>query len=143
MRIMFMGTPEIAATCLERLVSDGHNICSVVTGEAAYECISSLAEKACRTFPGLKIAVYAIKNNFFGGHVTVAGLLTGKDISEQLAGLDLGDQLIVPDVAVRRGDDIFLDDMTLTELSEKLSVEVRTSSNDGYEFLSALLGIDN
>ena len=33
MRIMFMGTPEIAAVCLKRLVTDGHNIVAVVTGE--------------------------------------------------------------------------------------------------------------
>ena len=120
-----------------------HRFCSVVTGEAAYECISALAEKVCRAFPGLKIAVYAVKNNFFGGHVTVAGLLTGKDISEQLSGLDLGDELIVPEVAVRRGDDIFLDDISLTDLSEKLKVRVRTASNDGCDLLSAFLGIDN
>lgn len=120
-----------------------HRFCSLVTGEAAYECISSLAEKVCRVFPGLKVAVYAVKNNFFGGHVTVAGLLTGKDISEQLSGADLGDELIVPEVAVRRGDDIFLDDMTLTELSEKLCVKVSTVANDGYALLSAILGLRN
>ena len=33
MKIMFMGTPEIAATCLEKLLLDGHSVCSVVTGE--------------------------------------------------------------------------------------------------------------
>ena len=33
MRIMFMGTPEIAATCLDRLIADGHEVVAVVTGE--------------------------------------------------------------------------------------------------------------
>ena len=33
MRIMFMGTPEIAATCLMRLVSDGHEVVACITGE--------------------------------------------------------------------------------------------------------------
>ena len=33
MRIMFMGTPEIASTCLDQLVSDGHDVVACVTGE--------------------------------------------------------------------------------------------------------------
>ena len=33
MKIMFMGTPEISAACLEKLISDGHSVTSVVTGE--------------------------------------------------------------------------------------------------------------
>ncbi len=33
MKIMFMGTPEISAICLEKLINDGHNVTSVVTGE--------------------------------------------------------------------------------------------------------------
>lgn len=33
MKIMFMGTPEISATCLERLLADGHEVTSVVTRE--------------------------------------------------------------------------------------------------------------
>ena len=33
MRIMFMGTPDIASIVLERLVREGHDIISVVTGE--------------------------------------------------------------------------------------------------------------
>ena len=31
--IMFMGTPEISATCLKRLIDDGHGICAVITRE--------------------------------------------------------------------------------------------------------------
>ena len=33
MRVLFMGTPEISAMCLRRLVADGHNVVGVVTGE--------------------------------------------------------------------------------------------------------------
>lgn len=33
MRIVFMGTPEIAETCLARLLADGKNVVGVVTGE--------------------------------------------------------------------------------------------------------------
>ena len=30
---MFMGTPEISAICLERLIASGHSVVSVVTGK--------------------------------------------------------------------------------------------------------------
>ncbi len=33
MKIMFMGTPEISAICLEKLIEDGHNVVSVITRE--------------------------------------------------------------------------------------------------------------
>ena len=33
MKIMFMGTPEISATCLKKLIDDGHDICAVITRE--------------------------------------------------------------------------------------------------------------
>ncbi len=33
MKIMFMGTPEISATCLKRLIDDGHNVTSVISRE--------------------------------------------------------------------------------------------------------------
>jgi putative radical SAM enzyme (TIGR03279 family) len=113
---------------------------SIATGEAAFSLISSLARRVCLAVPGLEAHVYAIKNNFFGGQVTVAGLLTGKDISEQLEGEELGDELIVPAAALRKDDNIFLDDMTLDELSEKLGVPVRAGGTSGGELLHALLG---
>ena len=33
MKIMFMGTPEISATALKKLLDDGHEVCAVVTRE--------------------------------------------------------------------------------------------------------------
>ena len=43
--------------------------------------------------PKMKIKVYKIVNNFYGESITVAGLLTGKDICEQLSDKDLGEEL--------------------------------------------------
>ena len=115
---------------------------SVATGEAAYPLIKMIAERVCRAVPGLEARVYAIKNNFFGGHITVAGLLTGSDIAAQLSGEDLGDELLIPGVALKRDEDIFLDDMTLEALKDKLGLPVRALPNDGGLLLRALAGID-
>jgi putative radical SAM enzyme (TIGR03279 family) len=59
---------------------------SVATGHASYEHIRSICESLCERFEGLCVDVYPITNFFFGEQITVSGLLTGKDISEQLAG---------------------------------------------------------
>ena len=114
---------------------------SVATGYAAYRHIQDVCERLCDTFEGLKINVYPIKNDFFGHSITVAGLLTGKDIAHQLSDKDLGDELLFPSVCLRAEGDVFLDDMTPDELSERLGVPVRPTSSDGCEFLRNVLGL--
>ncbi len=113
---------------------------SMVTGVAAYPFISETVEKLKTVCGGsLDCRVYEIKNNFFGENITVAGLLTGKDISEQLRDKPLGDRLLIPEVAVRREGELFLDSMSKDELSEKLGVPVFAVTNDGYDIVSSIL----
>lgn len=114
---------------------------SVATGMAAYRFILSLAERLERMYPQLKIDVYGIKNRFFGGEVTVTGLLTGKDILEALEGKDLGETLYLSRTTLRADGDLFLCGMTPAELSRKLKTEICFTENDGAEFCEKLLGI--
>ena len=115
----------------------------VATGVASYPMILSLAEKIESLSGGaVKINVYCIINRFFGESITVSGLLTGKDISEQLSGKLCCDELIIPAVATRREELDFLCGMTLSELSERLSVRIRLSGNSGFDFVDAVFGID-
>ena len=114
---------------------------TVITGMAAYKHIASLASELTKRVDGLTINVYPIVNNFFGESVTVAGLITGGDVVEQLRGKALGDELLFPSVMLRADGDVFLDDMTPDELSARLGVPVRAGESDGAKFLSALLGI--
>jgi putative radical SAM enzyme (TIGR03279 family) len=65
--------------------------------------------------------VVGVPNHFFGGTVAVAGLLTGQDIQRELAGAgDLGEAVLVPAVALRDGEGVFLDDLTPADLSRSL-----------------------
>ncbi len=121
------------------LTDDGSLCVSIATGYAAYEHIKDMCEQLQRLFPRLKISVYAIKNNFFGEHITVAGLLTGKDLYEQLKDKELGERLIIPANALRYDRDLFLCGMSLDELSEKLNVKIIPNENDGYALISAIL----
>ena len=113
---------------------------SLVTGELAYEFISELSNKLCEVYSGLKINVYPIKNKFFGGGVNVSGLVVGKDIIEQIKSLELGKMIFIPSSMLRAEEDVFLDDITLTELEDALETRVGVINNDGYEFIEKITG---
>ena len=59
---------------------------SVATGKLAYPLICGMAEKLKSRYPGTVIHTYQIENRFFGERITVAGLVTGQDLMEQLSG---------------------------------------------------------
>lgn len=113
---------------------------SLVTGVAAYPMIKEQINKLQRICPNLSVNIYEIKNYFFGESITVSGLLTGKDMYEQLKDKPLGEELIIPLNCLRHGEEVFLCGMTVSELSEKLGVSVKTSGQDGYELCEAVLG---
>lgn len=113
---------------------------SIATGTLAAGIISEAARKAENRFPGLKILVYPVENKFFGDTVTVAGLLTGTDIKEQLCTKPLGDMLLLPSSMFRAGTGIFLDDLTREDLSQSLHVNVKKVDVNGESFLKALTG---
>ena len=71
---------------------------------------------------GIMLNVYPITNRLFGDTVTVAGLIAGQDVIDQLRGKDLGEALIVPSVALRDG--AFLDDVTVADLERELDCRV-------------------
>ncbi len=112
---------------------------SVVTGVASYPMISEIATRVSGIYPNLSIKVYKIINNFFGESITVSGLLTGKDIAEQLKGKELGERVFIPRNALRFGEDVFLCGMSVSELEEHLGVRVGISDADGYDFVNSLI----
>ncbi len=114
---------------------------SVATGVAAYDTIKSMAIDLEARIEGLKVNVYKIINNFFGESVTVSGLLTATDIADQLSGKELGDLLIFPSNALRAEGDVFLDDISPEELSERLGVAVSPSRESGEGFICDILGV--
>ena len=112
---------------------------SLATGTAAYPLIKELACEAEKKFPQIKLNVYEIENNFFGQSVTVAGLVTGKDLIDQLKGKELFERLIIPDVMLRSEGDLFLDNVSVEEVEEALGVEVDvTFSADGYDLIDKI-----
>ena len=113
---------------------------SIATGAAAEKHIKNLLKTATNKCDTIKGQVFAIRNEFFGESVTVSGLITGRDIINQLKekGRELGARLLIPQNMLRSGEDVFLDDVTVAELSEELGVPVRVVKLDGAELLRAL-----
>ncbi|MBQ5974015.1 MAG: DUF512 domain-containing protein [Oscillospiraceae bacterium] len=114
---------------------------SLATGESAAPFLQRLADRLAERLPGFSCRVYTVKNRFFGGGVTVAGLLTGSDLLGALKGEDLGARLLIPASTLRYDSDLFLDDMTLPQLSAALSTPITPVPNDGAALLDAMLGL--
>ena len=112
---------------------------SIATGEAAYDFIKSLAVKMEEKFKGLKINVYCIKNEFFGGKVSVAGLLTGQDIINQLKGKEIGEYLCLPEDLLRDGEDVLLDDIRICDIEKALNIKIKVTGNDGEKFVDTII----
>lgn len=112
----------------------------VATGELAGPFIKTLADRIEKKAPGVRAAVYPIKNDFFGGGVNVAGLITGGDLIRQLKPRPKADLLLIPASMLRDGEDVFLDDVTLPEAEEALQMKIEPVLNDGYEFIEKVLG---
>jgi NifB/MoaA-like Fe-S oxidoreductase len=116
---------------------------TVVTGELFAPRMGALLDRVA--VDGLRVSLAAVANEFFGRGIGVAGLLTGRDIQVQLeqaraAGRELGDEVLVPAVAIRDGAGVFLDDLTPADLAASLGTPVTAVEPDAPALLAALLG---
>ena len=115
---------------------------SLATGAAAYPLIKELCDEVTKKFPNIKLNVYKIENDFFGHTVNVAGLVTGKDLINQLKGKELYDKLIIPDVMLRSEGDLFLDNVSVEDVEDALGVELDVAfSADGYDLIDKIFNL--
>jgi len=125
---------------IERMPKDIKNRkIAIATGEIASPFIKELIDRIKEKTKNIECDVFPVKNNFFGGGVNVAGLVVAGDIIDTVGDLSGFDELLIPDSMLRDGEDIFLDNITLSELSDKLNIKITPVPNDGYVFLEAVL----
>ena len=111
----------------------------VVTGTMASPLITEMMDELHRQYPMIEVTVHTIKNNFFGGNVGVAGLVTATDIIAQCEGRLTSGTLGVPAVMLREEKDTFLDDVTIEQLGQRLGVKVEVLPVSGGDEAKALL----
>lgn len=112
---------------------------SMATGVLAYPYIQKMADRMMEAYPKLRIHVYPIINHFFGENITVSGLITGKDLIEQLKGKELGSTLLLPENMLRCGEGLFLDDVRVEEAQGTLQVPLNIVKSSGYDFVETVL----
>ena len=96
----------------------------VVTGKLAYPYIAHYIKTRIE-LSGVNVRLFAVSNRFLGPRITVAGLLAARDIEESLRPLIRpGNVLLIPDVMLKQDEDIFLDDVSMEELGERLHVDI-------------------
>ena len=125
-------------------VKKGHDILhsekiTIATGMLAAPVLQELALEFQAVFPEKEIQVIPVRNYFFGEQITVSGLLTGQDIMEQLKERELGNRLLLPCNLLRSKEEVFLDDMTLSQLESALQVRIDIVKSSGQDLVSCLM----
>lgn len=112
---------------------------SMATGYLPYPYLKQLLEKIHVIYPGRKVHLYPVRNDFFGERITVAGLVTGQDLIAQLKGKPLGGRLLLPAAMFKSGEEIFLDDVTKAQAEAALQIPINIVKSSGYNFVDAIL----
>ncbi len=119
---------------------------ALATGTNFYPYLCDLCKRATEKY-NVEISVHKIINNFFGETITVAGLITGQDLAEQLKNQDFGDYLILPSSMISdytnhtEHKNKFLDDMTVEELETILNTKILLTDGNGSQLLRDILGV--
>ncbi len=111
---------------------------TIACGTLVEPVIRNLADKYMIKHPYLTINVKAIINKFFGENITVSGLITGGDLINALKEEIVGDALFIPISMLRSNEEVFLDDITVSEVENTLQVPVVIVKSNGYDFVSRL-----
>ena len=112
---------------------------SLATGILAAPYLKQMVSKLAIKFPKIKIEVYTIINHYFGNDITVAGLITGGDIISQLTKQPLGEYLLLPDVLLRNGETVLLDDITVSDMENALQTKIHIVQSDGKSFIDSII----
>jgi putative radical SAM enzyme (TIGR03279 family) len=111
---------------------------TLITGASAYCEIKAAADRIIAANPKINVNVIKIINKLFGETITVAGLLTGKDIISQLDSNDTGDYVIISRNMLRSGEDIFLDDITVEAMETALNRKIIIADYSGEDLIEKI-----
>ena len=117
---------------------------TIATGKLPYTTINMLSKKVMEVFDNVNVKVLDIRNVFFGETITVTGLIIGKDLVDQVcayrdAGNELGDRILISSSMLRTGEEVFLDDLTLSEVIEAIGLPVVPVESGGDAFVRSII----
>ena len=128
------------ARVTKRIEQDGranlrHKSGTILTGTLFAPVLRKLVQKLNKQF-GTQLIVEPVENGYFGGDVSVAGLLTGRDL---LSARDRvrGEFVLIPRQMLKSDEEIMLDGMKIGEVAQGMGVPVHAINLD--QFASLLL----
>ncbi|MBW4614516.1 MAG: TIGR03279 family radical SAM protein [Desmonostoc vinosum HA7617-LM4] len=94
-----------------------------VVGNAVEKAFQPIL-KSLNTVEGLEINMRALCSDYWGQNISVTGLLTGYDLLLNLKAQDLGEGILLPNVMLKHGESVFLDDMSIEEVAQQLNTKI-------------------
>lgn len=113
---------------------------TIISGSSAAKFLHRIVDKLNK-IKNLQVNLEIIKNSFFGTSITVTGLLTGADIIASLKNKELGNELLIPRILLKEGEEVLLDGMKLEDLEKALNIPVRIMEDDSYDFVEKILEV--
>jgi putative radical SAM enzyme (TIGR03279 family) len=130
---------ELEAKLPEKIEPEQRHV--VLTGQLGGMILQPIVQRL-NAIDGLYLDLVAVHNKFWGEAVTVAGLITGKDILNTLSGQDLSgyESIFLPETMLKSGDTLFLDGLSVEDLEDKLdcAIDVVKQPSRALSLLSAL-----
>ena len=114
---------------------------TIVTGEYATAYMNEAASKIREKINDISIEIKTIKNEFWGEHVKVSGLLTAGDIMNQLKKSEFYTNLFIPESMLKSGETVFLDDITVHDIEKELNVTITVCKEDGSDLVTNILNL--
>lgn len=112
---------------------------TIACGVSAAPYLEELCNLLKDKYPNVCVNVKPIVNDFFGRMINVSGLIVGNDLISQLKGENLGTEVLIPVCMLRRDEDVFLDDVTVSDASAQLGVTLTAVNNSGEDLLYAMI----
>jgi len=111
----------------------------IITGKSAEPVLQNVIARL-NQIEGLSVILLPVTNKYFGGGVSVTGLLTGQDIISALGSKYQGKRVIIPGVVLRDGQDVLLDDTSLEDIKNRSQASIRVSDGSAQSLIEAILG---
>lgn len=119
---LFLKEFETATERLPEQVSQAREFVWIV-GNAVERAFGAIVDRLNQV-ENLTVRMVALNSDYWGQTITVTGLLTGQDILKALKGQNLGDGVLLPSVMLKHGEPVFLDDMRVEDLEQRLNTKI-------------------
>ncbi len=111
---------------------------TLITGTSGYKELLLVSEAIEKENKEIQIKVLEIVNDFFGESITVAGLLTGRDIVRALKNNNIKGKVIMPRNMLRAGEKVFLDDMTIEDIERDTGSNIIVVDYTGEDLIDCI-----